>query len=75
MYQIHKGISFFTKFVSILDDNKEEGQGYDLPNVVNFPQTETYVGEDAAVKFLDYAKKVAEETYLKYIKKPRDGHE
>ena len=46
-YQTHVPASYFTKFVSIDPE-------FCLPEQENFPQKETYVGEDAAEHFLDY---------------------
>ena len=69
--QKHHAASYFTKFASVFDD-VEGDERYELPNVDNFPQTETCVGENVAETFLDYVQKVAEETYKKYIKKPKE---
>ena len=65
-YQSHEPASYFTKFVSIDPE-------FDLPVDENFkfPQTETYVGEDAAENFLDYVQNVASRIHKKYIEKPR----
>ena len=63
-YQNHVAASYFTKFVTIDPD-------FDLP-LQNFPQQETYVGEDAAEHFLDYAQQVADSIFKKYINKPKE---
>ena len=62
-YQTHVPASYFTKFVSI-DPNfsLSEKDGF------VFPQKDTYVGEDAAERFLDYAQQVADDIFKKYIK-------
>ena len=65
-YQKHRAASYFTKFVSI------DGVDYTLSEVEDFPQADTYVGYDAVEVFLDYVQRVANETYKKYIKTPRE---
>ena len=65
-YQSHEVASYFTKFTSIdphLELPKHDG--------FEFPQKETYVGEDAAEHFLDYVQNVAAKIHKKYIEKPK----
>ena len=66
-YQSHTPASYFIKFVSIDPE-------FDLPEHDNFefPQQNTYVGEDAAEHFLDYVQTVADQIFKKYIKKPKE---
>ena len=61
-FKTHEPASYFTKFVSI-------DPQFALPEEDNFqfPQTDTYVGEDAAEKFLDYVQAVAKGIFKKYI--------
>ena len=63
-FQKHDAASYFTKIASI-DSN------FSLPDLDNFPQTETYVGEDAAENFIDYIESVAEGIYENYIRTPK----
>ena len=66
-YQSHTGASYFTKFVSVDPDFAiPEHDGFE------FPQKNTYVGENAAENFLDYVQTVAEKIYKKYIQKPKE---
>ena len=65
-YQAHTPASYFTKFVSIVPAfSLPEQEGFE------FPQQETYVGEDAAEHYLDYVQQVANAIYEKYIKNER----
>lgn len=66
-YQSHKPASYFTKFVSIDPE-------FTLPSddCFEFPQQETYIGEDSAENFLDYVQAVADKIFKKYIKHPKD---
>ena len=59
-FQTHNDASYYTKFVSIDSE-------FSLPEMDNFPQQETYVGENAAEHFLDYVQDVAGNIYKKYI--------
>ena len=66
-YQAHKPVSYFTKVVSI-DPKFQLDQEQDF----QFPQKDTYVGEDCVSHFLDYMTKVADKTYHKLFDKPSE---
>ena len=71
MYQEHEGISYFTRFVSsdpeLLPTSLPPEDGEDE---FQFPQTETYIGKDAAAHMVRYFTEAANRIHVKLFPPP-----